>query len=193
MLSPARSGHASRSPVMNWELIFPGSINSPCFNVPLIDSGRPPSVWQDTPCAGSTSRYTPMGRSGRRPCPVKVASMPRAAQMGIKKRRVDPLSPQSISVGLCGALPPVTRQVRCSSKMLAPSACAACAVTWMSLETAIGERMLSLARVRRREWRDAPRFWSRARKPSLAGWRGGQSLYSLQPSASAARSLRATL
>ena len=40
MLSSGSRGHANNKPVINCELIFPGSINSPGFNVPDIDSGR---------------------------------------------------------------------------------------------------------------------------------------------------------
>ena len=87
----------------------------------------------------------PMGRSGRRPCPVKTAGIPRAAAIGIRKRSVDPLSPQSSETVPVGRVPAETVHTPFSRTARTPSACAAHSVARISSDRARGERILSVS------------------------------------------------
>ena len=84
---------------MNWLDTSPGRAKSPPVSRPVTVRGRPEAAERVTPWGGRQSAYTPRGRSGSRPWPVKTAGIPRAAYRGMRKRRVDPLSPQSTGRG----------------------------------------------------------------------------------------------
>ena len=80
--------------MINWELTFPGRVYTPAVSLPSNVTGRwSPSALQ--PCLAISSSKTPIGRSGSLPLPSKRQCFPNAPAIGSKKRRVEPLSPQS--------------------------------------------------------------------------------------------------
>ena len=84
-----------------------------------------------------------MDLEGSRPWPVKTAETPRAAVIGIRKRSVEPLSPQSRETVPGSRSPADTVHTPFSSAARTPRARTAPSVARMSSERSRGERMLS--------------------------------------------------
>ena len=119
--------------------MLPGSEKSPFVSFPEIFSGSPPAVSTDTPCCGSSSAYTPIGRCGSLPCPMKIASMPSAAKIGIRKRSVEPDSPQSTVTAFVGASPGVSFTTPSVKSACTPIARMPASVAYISALVSIGD------------------------------------------------------
>ena len=133
MLLPESSGRANSSPLMNWLDTLPARRYSPGVSAPSTVS--PAALCSNRrPCSRYRASYTDWGRSISRPRPVKVTACPVRLAMGMRKRRVLPLSQQSTGAARGTKCPsPSTTASSAPVRTRAHSCAAAPSVAEMSL------------------------------------------------------------